>query len=91
MNEENQVTVLMVCHDMEVVLDYASRALVMSDGNLLADGPVHEIFRNAELMEKASILAPQMIGLALRLGEGFEDADSPDKMADAVLSARKGD
>ena len=91
MNEENKVTVLMVCHDMEVVLDYASRALVMSEGNLLADGPVREIFRNTELMEKASILAPQMIGLALRLGEGFEDADSPDKMADAVLSARKGD
>ena len=90
MNEEKKVTVIMVCHDMEVVLDYAQRALVMAGGHLLADGPVKEVFRDTALMEKASILSPQMIGLSLRLGEGFEDADSPENMADAVLACRKG-
>ena len=90
MNEEKQVTVIMVCHDMEVVLDYAGRALVMSGGRLLADGPVREIFRNRELMEEASILPPQMIGLSMRLGEGFEQADSPESVADTVLALRKG-
>ena len=90
MNEENKVTVIMVCHDMEVVLDYARRALVMGGGHLLADGPVKEIFRDTALMEKASILAPQMIGLSMRLGEGFEDADSPESVADAVVALRKG-
>lgn len=90
MNEEKKVTVIMVCHDMEVVLDYAKRALVMAGGKLLADGPVREVFRNEELMESASILSPQMISLSLRLGAGFENADSPESMADAVLAARKG-
>ena len=88
MNEEKQVTVLMVCHDMEVVLDYARRALVMAGGRLLADGAVPEIFRDTDLMEKASILPPQMIGLGLRLGAGFESADSPEKMAETVLALR---
>ena len=88
MNEEQQVTVIMVCHDMEVVLDYASRALVMAHGQLLADGPVAEVFRKDELMEEASILPPQMIGLAQRLGDGFEQADSPEAMAEAVLARR---
>ena len=88
MNEEKQVTVIMVCHDMEVVLDYARRALVMAGGRLLADGAVPDIFRNAELMEKASILPPQMIGLGLRLGSGFENADTPEDMAEAVLARR---
>ena len=90
MNEEKQVTVIMVCHDMEVVLDYATRVLVMSGGRLLADGPVREIFRNRELMEKASILPPQMIALSIHLGEGFEQADSPESVADTVLALRKG-
>ena len=90
MNEEQQVTVIMVCHDMEVVLDYARRALVMAGGHLLADGPVREIFRDTVLMEKTAILPPQMIGLAMRLGEGFEGADSPESVADAVLAIRKG-
>ena len=90
MNREQQVTVVMVCHDMEVVLDYAQRALVMAGGKLLGDGPVREIFRNRALMENASILPPQMIGLSMRLGEGFAQADSPDSIADAVLALRKG-
>jgi len=90
MNEEQQVTVIMVCHDMEVVLDYAKRALVMSGGRLLADGPVRDIFRNTALMEEAAILPPQMIGLSMRLGKGFEQADSPESLADAALVLRKG-
>ena len=90
MNRERQVTVIMVCHDMEVVLDYAERALVMAGGRLLADGPVRDIFRDAELMERASILPPQMIGLSLRLGGGFGQADSPEAFADAVMALRKG-
>ena len=80
----------MVCHDMEIVSDYASRALVMAGGKLLADGPVREIFRDRDLMERASILPPQITGLALRLGEGFEQADTPESMADFLLARAKG-
>ena len=90
MNEEKQVTVIMVCHDMEVVLDYAKRALVMAGGRLAADGPVREIFRDTVLMEKAAILPPQIIGLSMRLGGDFAGADSPETMAEAVMACRKG-
>ena len=91
MNEEKQVTVVMVCHDMEIVLDYARRALVMTGGTLLADGSVPEIFRDTEMMEQASILPPQIIGLGLRLGAGFEQACTPEAMADAVLARGRSD
>ena len=89
MNEEKQATVVMVCHDMEIVLDYARRALLMAGGRLVAEGPVPEIFRDTEKMEQASVLPPQIIGLGLRLGEGFEEAVTPEAMADAVLARRK--
>lgn len=88
MNEEKQVTVVMVCHDMEVVADYARRALVMAGGELLSDGPVKEIFRDTALMARASILPPQITGLALRLGAGFEEADTLNQMTAAVLARR---
>ena len=88
MNREKGVTVVMVCHDMEVVLDYASRALVMAGGRLLSDGPVKQIFRDETMAEKASVLPPQIIGLSLRLGGGFENADSAQAMADAVMQKR---
>ncbi len=91
MNEEKQVTVLMVCHDMEVVLDYARQALVMAAGRLLAQGSVRDIFRDRALMDRASVLPPQMIGLGLRLGEEFLEADTPEGMAKTLAArCRKG-
>lgn len=90
LNETEGTTVVMVCHDMEVVLDYARRALVMAGGRLLADGPVHEIFRDAPLMEKASLLPPQIIQISGRLGGPFASADDAETLSDMVARAAEG-
>ena len=60
-------TVIMVCHDMEVVADYAQRVIVMSDGQVLDDGPTFEVLRRRETLEQASLLPSQMVGLSLAL------------------------
>ncbi len=60
-------TVVMVTHDMELVIDYADRLLVMADGKLIADGRPKDIFRNPGVMHQAGILPPQMIDLSQRL------------------------
>ena len=86
MNETEGTTVIMVCHDMEVVSDYAKRALVMSAGRLIADGPVKQIFRDMEIMSAASLLPPQITDLAMRLGEGFEDTDTVEQMTARICS-----
>ncbi len=90
MNAEDGTTVVMVCHDMEVVLDYADRALVMAGGKLIGDGKVKDVFRDADLMEKASLLPPQITALSIRLGAGFEGIDDAYAMADAVSEMRGG-
>ena len=89
LNEKEGTTVVMVCHDMEVVLDYAKRALVMAGGRLLADGPVRKIFRDAALMEKASLLPPQIVQIAERLGGEFAEADDAETLASLVAAARE--
>jgi len=90
MNREQGMTVIMVCHDMEVVLDYARRALVICGGKLIADGPVTEIFRDEPLLARASVLPPQIIGLALRLGPDFAGVTTAEEAAEAVLRLRGG-
>lgn len=90
MNREKQVTVVMVSHDMEVVLDYAERALVMAGGRLLGDGAVKTVFRDRALLERASVLPPQITGLAMRLGAGFEKTDTAEELAEAVMQRREG-
>lgn len=83
---EKGITVVMVCHDMEVVLDFARRVLVLSEGQLIADGETREIFRQEEVLRRASILPPQITQLALRLGEGFEQVFTVEEMARNLLA-----
>ncbi len=83
---EKGTTVVMVCHDMEVVLDFARRILVLSEARLIADGEPRKIFRQEELLKQASILPPQITRLALRLGEGFEEAFTVEEMAKSLAA-----
>ncbi len=82
------VTVVMVCHDMEVVLDFARRVLVVSNGTLIADGETRAVFRDAAAMRQASILPPQIVQVAQRLGGAFANAAYAEEMVSAVLEGR---
>jgi energy-coupling factor transport system ATP-binding protein len=72
--------VLMISHDMEVVADFAERALVLSRGRLTGDGPVKEIMKNRTLLLEASLLPAQIPALALALGPPFEGVFTLDEM-----------
>ena len=64
-------TVIMVCHDMEVVADYATRCIVMSDGRVVDDAPTFEVLRNRDTLERASLVPPQIVDLSLELGRAI--------------------
>ena len=61
---ERGCAVIMVCHDMEVVSDFAERIVVMANGRILDRGGTLEMFSNAKLMQEASVRAPQVIELS---------------------------
>ena len=64
---ERGCAVIMVCHDMEVVSDFAERLVVMANGRILARGVADEVFANAELMRAAYVEPPQVVALASEL------------------------
>lgn len=64
---ERGTTVIMVCHDMEVVADYATRCIVMSDGTVVDDAPIFDVLRNRDTLERASLVPPQIVDLSLEL------------------------
>ena len=90
---ERGTTVVMVCHDMEVVADYAARCIVMSGGEVVDDAPTFDVLRNRETLERASLVPPQIVELSLELGREMPHlADGPvgrantlDEMAAAVM------
>ena len=88
-------TVIMVCHDMEVVADYARRVIAMTAGQVVADGETFAVLRNRDVLARTHLLPPQVVDVALRLAEdGAVETASPvaladtlDEMADALASA----
>ena len=83
-------TVVMVCHDMELVLDFAHRVLVLCEGALLLDGETRAVFRNEAVLRQASVLPPQITRLSLRLADCLPPADTAEEMEAAIRTAREG-
>lgn len=92
---KNGTTVIMVCHDMELVLDFARRMIVLADGKIEADGKTLEIMRSKKILQKASLLPPQIIQIALELEEKFpgrfnlENVRTADELAAKIQEAIK--
>jgi energy-coupling factor transport system ATP-binding protein len=62
-------TVIVVTHDMDIVARYARRVVVMADGQVLADGPTREILKQHEVLNRAHLKPPAVVGLSNLLSE----------------------
>ena len=94
---ESGTTVVMVCHDMEVVGDFAQRVIAMTAGQVVADGPTFEVLRNSEVLKAAHILPPQITEISLALNQNcaqlplpIAQANTVDEMVCALVDVEKG-
>ena len=58
------VTVVMITHDMHLMLEYTPRALVFSDGKMIADRRASEVLCDPELIERAALKETSLFTLA---------------------------
>lgn len=63
LNQAGQ-TIVMITHDMHLMLEYAKRALVFSEGELLADLSPAQLLTNEKLITKASLRKTSLYELA---------------------------
>ena len=92
---ENGTTVIMVCHDMEVVADYATRVIAMTAGTVVADGPTFEVLRDRDVLERTHLLPPQIVDVSMRLVDAdpalaataVGGANTLDDMTTAIVAA----
>ena len=61
-------TILMITHDMHLMLEYTTRAIVLHDGEKIADDSVFRILSDEELLNTASLKKTSLYTLAARLG-----------------------
>lgn len=92
-NEEMHKTILVVTHDMEHVLEYCRKVIVISHGKIIQNCSVAEFFENASQLHKMNINPPAIIRLREALQkQGFELDNkllSIEALAKAVLKEVK--
>ena len=86
---ENGTTVIMVCHDMEVVLDFAKKIIVMNRGEILGEGPARKVLNDDTLLNKARLLPPQIAQVAKLLGSGFEGIFTDDELIARIKETKE--
>ena len=85
---ENGTTVVMVCHDMEVVLDFAKTIIVMNKGEILAQGKTRDILSDNELLGRARLLQPQIAATCSLLGDDYKGIFTVEEMIEKMRSLR---
>ena len=63
---EKGVTVIMITHDMHLMLEYTPRALVFSDGQLIADCRASQVLCDPSLVARAALKETSLFTLASR-------------------------
>jgi energy-coupling factor transporter ATP-binding protein EcfA2 len=72
LRDEQGKTIIIITHNMKTIGNYCDRVLVMSDGELILDGPTREIFTQNEKLLEADILPPQITRLGQLLADEFQ-------------------
>ncbi|MNW59190.1 Energy-coupling factor transporter ATP-binding protein EcfA2 [compost metagenome] len=91
MNEEQGLTILWVSHQLDEIVNHASRLLALKKGEFIADGsPVAILsdpaFLNAFGWEEPSVLIVSRLLKELGITSG-NDRISPEEAADAIAAA----
>ena len=67
-NEESGITIIMITHDMHLMLEYTSRAIVIADGRLISDNIPARVLTSEEIINQASLKRTSLYDLALKCG-----------------------
>ena len=61
-------TILMITHDMHLMLEYTPRAIVFSEGEMLADTTAAHVLNNPELVQAANLKETSLYTLSMACG-----------------------
>jgi len=64
LNKSQNITVLMVEHEVELLAKHADRIILLYRGEIILDGPPRKVFREVELIQKLGMNVPQVTEVA---------------------------
>lgn len=82
---EQGVTILMITHDMHLMLEYTSHAIVISGGQKIGDATAVDILTNEKIASKASLKVTSLYELAIRA-----DLEEPSRFVQNFIDYERG-
>ncbi len=61
------ITVVVVSHDMDFILDFIPRTIVLSGGKIVADGETSKVLSDQTLLQDADLISPLLLDLCKSL------------------------
>lgn len=66
--QQQGITILMVTHDMHLMLEYARRAIVLADGQLICDDTAARVLSDPDVIRRANLKETSLYTLAQNAG-----------------------
>ena len=92
LNKEQNMTIVLVTHQMNDVSDYADHVIVIESGNVVKEGSPKEVFSDASWLLEKQLGVPTTLAFVEKLKEkGWTTDKMPltlDELADAILEER---
>lgn len=86
LHEELDLTLILVSHDMDDVLTYAERVIVMERGRVAFDGDPFQLFQDEPLVQELQLEVPHVLRLAHDLAPAFGEVSVPFVRTEAELA-----
>lgn len=80
--QEKGHTIIMITHDMQLMLEYSDRAIVLAEGRILADASPLEVLNQPAVLEQANLKPTSLFALAQKIGE------DPEQVTDYYIKTR---
>jgi energy-coupling factor transport system ATP-binding protein len=95
LRERHATTILMITHDVRLVAEWADRAMVISCGKLLFDGPPLRMFSDSALLGGAGLLVPPVFEISRALADARPGSPvaptlSVADLTSAIAQSRRG-
>ena len=81
---EQGYTIMMITHDMHLMLEYTPRAIVFSEGKMLADTTAAHVLNDPELVQEANLKETSLYALSMACG-----IDDPQTFTECFISYEK--
>ncbi|MFX1391436.1 MAG: energy-coupling factor ABC transporter ATP-binding protein [Promethearchaeota archaeon] len=90
---KNGKTIIIITHNTEFAYEYIPRTIIMASGQIISDGPTRDVLDNQFIIEKSSLLLPQVRQFSLALNEngfqGSKDLKSKEDLANYIRNLIK--